>query len=46
MIGGTIPVAGINPGIGIMPEPTIIREPGEQNRSQGRDRFERRRDDH
>ncbi len=26
MIGGTIPVAGINPGIGIMPEPTIIRD--------------------
>ncbi len=26
MIGGTIPVAGIYPGIGIMPEPTIIRD--------------------
>lgn len=27
MVGGTVPVAGINPGIGIMPEPTIIRDP-------------------
>ena len=27
MIGGTIPVAGVNPGIGIMPEPTILRDP-------------------
>lgn len=27
MITGGIPVAGINPGIGIMPEPTIIRDP-------------------
>ena len=26
MITGGIPVAGINPGIGIMPEPTIIRD--------------------
>ena len=26
LIGGTVPVAGINPGIGIMPEPTIIRD--------------------
>ena len=29
MIAGTptVPVAGINPGIGIMPEPTILRDP-------------------
>ncbi len=27
LIGGTIPVAGINPGIGIMPEPVILRDP-------------------
>lgn len=27
MIGGTVTVAGINPGIGIMPEPTILRDP-------------------
>lgn len=27
MIGGTTPVAGINQGIGIMPQPVIIRDP-------------------
>ena len=27
LIGGTVPVAGINPGIGIMPEPVILRDP-------------------
>jgi type IV pilus assembly protein PilY1 len=30
LIGGTTPPAGINPGIGIIPEPVIIRDPANQ----------------
>jgi len=27
LVGGSIPVSGINPGIGIMPQPVILRDP-------------------
>lgn len=27
MVGGSIPVSGFNPGIGIMPQPVILRDP-------------------